>query len=40
MYKIGDIILVKKYASHGTEIGKHSFVVINTDDGENTGAAV
>lgn len=37
MCEIGDIILVKKYASHGTEIGKHSFVVINTDDGEIQG---
>ena len=37
MCKIGDIILVKKYVSHGVELGKHSFVVLNADNGEIQG---
>ena len=33
MCKCGDIILVYEYKSHGSEISKHSFVVINDKNG-------
>lgn len=37
MCKVGDIILVNHYKSHGNDISRHSFVVLNTDNGEIKG---
>ena len=35
--KVGDIIVVRTYVSHGHALGQHSFVVINTDGGQIQG---
>lgn len=37
MCKVGDIIVVKDYKSHGASIKRHSFVVLSTDKGQITG---
>ena len=37
MCKVGDIILVKKYKSENKILGKHSFVVINDNNGTIEG---
>lgn len=37
MCKIGDIIVVDKYIHNGKEISKHSFVVMDIDNGEIHG---
>lgn len=37
MCKVGDIIVIKNYRSQGTEIGRHSFVVLSTDKGKIQG---
>lgn len=37
MCKIGDIILVEKYKDRGKTLGRHSFVVIDDQDGEIHG---
>jgi hypothetical protein len=37
MCKIGDIILVKKYKDNGKILKRHSFVVINDENGEIEG---
>lgn len=37
MCKVGDIIVVKNYKSHGREINRHSFVVLSTDKGQIQG---
>ena len=37
MCKIGDIILVNPLKGYGKDIGKHSFVVIDDNDGEIRG---
>ncbi len=40
MCKIGDIILVDEYASQGHVLTRHSFVVINDEEGEMEGLRV
>lgn len=35
--EVGDIIVVKKYVSHGQILRQHSFVVISTDGGQIRG---
>lgn len=37
MCKVGDIIVVRNYKSHGSTIGKHSFVVLSTEEGQIQG---
>lgn len=37
MCKVGDIILVRKYLSNGTPLQKHSFIVIDDNNGEIHG---
>lgn len=37
MCRVGDIIVIKEYASHGVRLGRHSFVVINDQGGEICG---
>lgn len=37
MCKVGDIIVVKDSKEQGKSIGRHSFVVLNTDKGEVEG---
>lgn len=37
MCKVGDIIVVKNYRSHGTVINRHSFVVLSTEKGQIQG---
>lgn len=37
MCKVGDIIVVKNYKSHGTIINRHSFVVLSTEKGQIQG---
>lgn len=37
MCKVGDIILIKKCKSNNHKIGKHSFVVLSTEDGNIAG---
>ncbi len=37
MCKVGDIIVVKNYKSQGGHIGKHSFVVLSTENGQIQG---
>lgn len=35
--KIGDIIVVKNYISHGEKLSQHSFVVLDTTNGQIRG---
>lgn len=37
MCKVGDIIVVKKYKSHGANLQRHSFVVLSTEHGQIQG---
>ncbi|WP_418586622.1 hypothetical protein [Intestinibacter sp.] len=37
MCEVGDIILINSYESDGQVIGKHSFVVINDEEGQIQG---
>lgn len=37
MCKIGDIILIERYKDRGKPLGRHSFVVIDDQDGEIQG---
>ena len=37
MCKVGDIILVKQYKSHGIDLNRHSFVVLSIDNGNIQG---
>ncbi|MGF7018785.1 protein associated with RNAse G/E [Lachnospiraceae bacterium PF1-21] len=37
MCKIGDIICIESYKSNGVEVGRHSFVVIEDEDGQIEG---
>ena len=37
MCKAGDIIVVQKYKSHGRDVSRHSFVVIDDQGGEIQG---
>ena len=37
MCKIGNIILIEKYKDRGKTLGRHSFVIINDQDGEIRG---
>ena len=37
MCKVGDIIVVKNYKSHGAVINRHSFVVLSTEHGQIQG---
>lgn len=37
MCKVGDIIVVQNCKINGKELGRHSFVVLNTDKGEVEG---
>lgn len=35
--RIGDIIVVKNYVSHGVKLSQHSFVVLDTENGQIQG---
>lgn len=35
--KVGDIIVVRNYESHGQMLGRHSFVVLSTEKGQIRG---
>lgn len=37
MCKVRDIILVEKYKDRGIDLSRHSFVVIDDEDGEISG---
>lgn len=37
--KIGDIIVIKNYLSHGHRLSRHSFVVLDTKNGQIEGMA-
>lgn len=37
MCKVGDIIVVRNYKSHGKTINRHSFVVLSTENGQIQG---
>ena len=37
MCRVGDIIVIKKYVSHGKDLSRHSFVVLSEDEGEICG---
>lgn len=37
MCKVGDIIRVEKYVHNGTEVDKHSFVILDVENGEIHG---
>ena len=37
--KIGDIIVIESYLSHGQQLSRHSFVVLDTEDGQIEGMA-
>lgn len=37
MCKVGDIIVVRNYKSQGRDLGRHSFVVLSTENGQIRG---
>ena len=38
MCKVGDIIVIKNYKSHGVPLSRHSFVVLSLENGKICGA--